>query len=1552
VRPFPPRRRARHLSVVVVLALALLAVAPSPASAAVVAGATITTTANPTQLAIGETTQYTLTVVLPAGTTYHDATVINTVSLGMTAVGGSTLNCVSAGQSCLNDLPGRASGYALAASGQKIGWYLGTVEASAAARVITIVFGVHLDDVARNVIAGNPTNASFVAWNTAEGSRPANAAASFVNTGPTSSLLVRVKEPLLGITTAVSDPTPEPGTIFGYTTTVSNANATYTSSAFAVTVTTAVPSGVIVEAGSISGNGVLSGGLITWTLPAPIVKNASVVLTWSARLAATTTLVPGPLVATARIVHYESLSSGGRNYPAAPVTAAATVSPDLPALTVVKTPGGSSVATTGTPFGWTVTVTNTGRGQATALRVDDVLPANWSFDSGSSSAAGPVISANATTHRQSLSWTGLGVLEPGQSLTLTYTATPGPEAVVDPGAGLSIPHENVAKASALDRTGASASAVGDFSATATSSAQLASADLAIGYTLLALPIAGTASPEAWSLEVTNLGPDPAAGPFVVTESPDVVTGVTITSASGDGWSCGTPDSVTGAYSCIRADANETLAAGASFPDILVVAAIDSGLAEGTELHSEAAVSSPTWDANLVNNVAFADATAITRADIEADVQVVGVLAAGEPAVWTVDVRNDGPSISTSPTVVVLTVPEGIGTVVADGTGWTCTGASTITCRSADDLGITSAPRITITGELPSSFTGQLTMTVQASGATADPTPSNNTDTVTTTVRSATTLVLDKRLDSASLVPGALADYVFTIENTGFADATGVYLTDELPSGLEFEAISGGAPGQWSCSETVADPSTFRCGLSEALAPGAASRQTLTVTVRVPSSLVGDVVNTATLNAANAPSAVDSDDTQLVGEIDLGITKSHGSGPVYAGTTIEYTVTVHNYGPSDAASGLIVADTVPVGFTPIDAGGAGWDCGAASGQVLTCVSTVVLSAGSSSVIVVRAAVPAAAGGASYSSGALVSAPANDPAPDPHENFATDTVEVLALANVTVLRSIVGLTLTAGDSVDYTIIVSNSGPSTAEALNVTGLLPAGFTVTGYTGPGWDCSLLTLVCSRASLGVGTSTIVVTVTLSSDIPDGTVAENTAVLSWTDSRADRNVDVATVDVTVQAIADLELTKTSANPAPSAGEVVTFELVLENPGLSDAAGPVFITDTLPVGLRFVSAGVGWDCTPGSGALTDVQPVVCTMTDGGGLVAGGTAVTLVMDVAIDPALDAGTVTNTATSSSVTVDSGTDDNSATLALQVAVEADLDFHLLEPGPLQIGGVNAVTVIVGNAGPSVGRAVAVAVTLPAGLRFASASSDAGVWTCTATADPDTGATALVCDLSGTLDAQSDSVALVLNLAADARAYPTVLLSLGVTGGIDDPDLGNNSAVLALAVDPLVALSLGKSHEGVPVLGGNLDYLLTVSNAGPTEDPGGFTVVDTLPDGLDYRSYTGDGVTCVDSSPTGTGTVTCTFDGPLAVGQNTSVVITVTVLVTAPTVLVNTAVAASLYEQLSTESLVASDSSTILSVLPLTGAAYGLILLLAALLVLILGLGLRLRRQRPVRSP
>lgn len=224
---------------------------------------------------------------------------------------------------------------------------------------------------------------------------------------------------------------------------------------------------------------------------------------------------------------------------------------------------------------------------------------------------------------------------------------------------------------------------------------------------------------------------------------------------------------------------------------------------------------------------------------------------------------------------------------------------------------------------------------------------------------------------------------------------------------------------------------------------------------------------------------------------------------------------------------------------------------------------------------------------------------EPADDLNPNRADDPTVVTTRAEVTIVKTItpIATEVVAGTSISYALTVTNAGPSNAEVLTVADVLPDGFTAAEISGTGWDCTLATLSCVRTTLGVTTSVITVTAAVSSAVAHGTVATNTVTVGWNDSRPDRNSGTDSVPVTVVALVDLTLDKSTPSTNVLAGNDIDFDFVLVNNGPSDAVGPIRIADTLPAGIRFQASSLGWTCIADVVLDTEPQPVTCTLGDG-------------------------------------------------------------------------------------------------------------------------------------------------------------------------------------------------------------------------------------------------------------------------------------------------------------------------------------------------------------------
>ncbi|TMC98649.1 MAG: DUF11 domain-containing protein, partial [Chloroflexi bacterium] len=254
--------------------------------------------------------------------------------------------------------------------------------------------------------------------------------------------------------------------------------------------------------------------------------------------------------------------------------------------------------------------------------------------------------------------------------------------------------------------------------------------------------------------------------------------------------------------------------------------------------------------------------------------------------------------------------------------------------------------------------------------------------------------------------------------------------------------------------------------------GVASEPTVHITSSTTQADCATVSNTATGAASNDGSAT-STASVAVQCPNLSITKTANPvGPVSAGDSIGFDITVSNAGPGTAHA-VTVSDTLPAGLDldwSINPSVTGCSiAGSVGAQTLTC-SLGDMGAQTSQVIHVTSST-SAADCATVSNSATVVA-------------SNEALVSSPVASVVVQCPVIHITKTAnpagpvsaGTSIGFDIVVSNSGPGTATGVTITDPLPAGTdlswsispAVTGCTITG-SVGAQTLSCTFAgTLGV----------------------------------------------------------------------------------------------------------------------------------------------------------------------------------------------------------------------------------------------------------------------------------------------------------------------------------------------------------------------------------------------------------------------------------------------------------------------------------------------------
>jgi len=1487
-----------------------------------VSGASIDKTATPTLLAPGQLGSYTVKVGIPANVAFYDSAVMDALPAQMTYVGTTSVSCTNADHSdCSAAIPGTVLG----PTSSLVGWLVGDLAPSTQARTITIVYTARMA-AAGNTAGATRTNTAHFRWNLADGSNPTAPSTSWGAAGVNKAAAVTVIEPLVSVAKTVNGGGTvhaEPGDPLRYQVVATNSNTANSADAFNLTVVDAVPAGVVIDPASLhDSGGVLSGtnadgsgGLITWTIVGPLAKGASVTFTYTGVLAASGTIRTTDVEKnTATVQHYESQPSGGRtDYP--PTSASASVIPQFPHISSAKSVA-SGPAYLGKPKAWTLTLTNDGTAAAHRVTAIDTLPMNWTYDTGSATvivAGGtatsiePVVSIDGAGH-QVLAWSDLGTVPASgaNSVVITYAATPkDPDAAVDPGVGSVTSHTNIVTATAQDATGATGNASGDYhGAPATASTRIDAADVRLTKTSGGA-VAG--QPIHYTLAVANNGPDTAVGPFQVVDT--LPAGLGAISWSGQGWDC---SQATTTLTCVRANAGDTLASGAGFPDITVIAQLPASTSAGTSLANSATVTGATHDPNPDNNTGSVTDPVTRSVDLGIVKRTSGTAVAGTQLSYTLDVTNHGPSDASGPIVVTDQLPDATDFVSASGAGWSCQNVGRqLTCTHSAGLSNAAvAGQLTVVVLVSAEASGELTNTASVRGPETDPEPSNDTSTVTDAVHTSADLAINKD-HLGAFTPGDRGVYEITVTNHGPSRAASpVRVTDQLASELSFVSDNS---DDWTCA-TDAD-NLLTCEYAEALPPGKSTA--FRITVAIDAASTADVRNSATVSSPTDDpqpgNNTDGDTTGVDVLADLGIRKSH-SGKATAGEDFDFVLDVTNHGKSDSPGPITVTDSLPDQLTFVSAAGSGWDC-SADGRLVTCERADGLAAGAHApAITVRTRVAADAGPAGLTNIASVSGTAPDP--DPDNNTSTDEFDVVDRANVSITKSVDPSSVSAGREVAWTLTVHNDGPSVADSVQIGDQLPAGLSLAGidaeapvhcHDGAPVDCRVIAMP-PRTSYQITVRTLV-----GAGVADGATITNRATVSTAtpgDDPSDNTAE-ATVDVTTDA--DLSLVKTHVGDSVVAGEKLTFQLAVHNAGPSDAAADVVVTDTLPVGMNYLSStGTQWACSAAEPDSSG-QKVTCTLADSAPVLAGTDApplaLTVQVDSEVDPdALTGGVLTNAASVTTPTHDPRPANNADEDQVPVHTRADLSIVKSHSGQARIGDPLTFTLQVANSGPSAARAVKVSDVLPAGLDYLAAVGDG--WSCKAE-DRE-----VTCSLADPLASGAVASPIQVTASVVAAAYPSVANTATVDAATHDPNPDDNGSTDRVDIPAQVDLGVTKTHQPQELqVGAEATYSLTVTNSGKTDDPGPVRLSDPLPSGLTLVSASGDGWDC---SATGQD-LTCVRKDGLAKDATSMVSLVVMVGPEAYPGLTNIASVSSPAEDLDPDNNVAKDPAVVLPQYQLT---------------------------------
>ncbi|SEK95277.1 conserved repeat domain-containing protein [Stigmatella aurantiaca] len=240
-----------------------------------------------------------------------------------------------------------------------------------------------------------------------------------------------------------------------------------------------------------------------------------------------------------------------------------------------------------------------------------------------------------------------------------------------------------------------------------------------------------------------------------------------------------------------------------------------------------------------------------------------------------------------------------------------------------------------------------------------------------------------------------------------------------------------------------------------------------------------------------------------------------------------------------------------------------------------------------------------------------------------------------------------TVEQGQSLTYTITVTNNGPNAVSGAAVTDAFPAALTGVSWTcAPASSCSvpsgtgnLADVLLSLPSGGSAVFTVTGTV---SPTATGTLT-NTATVASPASNVDpvpaNNSATDTTTIVAASTADLQVSIGDSPDPVVVGGALTYTVNVTNNGPSTASS-VTATVNLPPGTVFVGAtGTGWTCSEAGGVVTCTRPSLGT---------GEAAPPITVQVTAPST--PGSITATSTVSTATTDPVAGNNSASQSTTV--------------------------------------------------------------------------------------------------------------------------------------------------------------------------------------------------------------------------------------------------------------------------------------------------------------
>lgn len=662
-------------------------------------------------------------------------------------------------------------------------------------------------------------------------------------------------------------------------------------------------------------------------------------------------------------------------------------------------------------------------------------------------------------------------------------------------------------------------------------------------------------------------------------------------------------------------------------------------------------------------------------------------------------------------------------------------------------------------------------------------------------------------DPSPTSAGAGDTVTYTIGLTSGADVTGgdVTVTFPIPASTEF---SSATPSVGTCTDPPDASSDLTCDIP---LPAAA---TIAVEVTIPQDGCTTTSSNAQATASGSctvtdpmtgtTSTVSCSDTSpsvaltIESTVDFGVTASAFQTDLSVGDTPTFQIRVTNFGgaTTDPVSGMLEAP-LPDQLTFMSAASTQAACAVNPGagdngeDVVVCILDPVAAGSFLTLFLQMNAVDS--GDPVTQAFDVVPLETTDLDCNATNDDASVDVTISPNADLEVVSATDGPDPSfAGDTLTYTITLLNNGPGTAADGTLSVEVP---TDTGFVSSDPDGCMLsgtTVSCALDDLASqDTTTVEIQITPDPSARGTFTSTATVSLADTNTDGDASNDSATIDTTLEGLADLSFTLT-VDPDPlAAGGTAVYTLALNNAGPSSALN-VVAEITLPDGVtfgespapgtvsidprmifeeNFESGAIGdWTGTAGALGVTECtasgQVVTCTVDE----IAPGSPVTITFSADVDSSVS-GDVETTVTVDSDDTDATPDDNTGSTTTGSTRDlVDLTIEVDDsPDPVSVGGTLTYTLTVTNNGSADATGTTLDAFLPLDTTLTSSTvSPSG--SCT-------GSEPVSCEI-GDVASGGGTATVTFETTVSAEAAPFISLNALVTADQVDANTGDDRVV------------------------------------------------------------------------------------------------------------------------------------------------------------------------------